>query len=769
MTNHPLDMMVYDSYNLMSSTPVSMPDVCPSSDITCTGTPIFPLNSSMVFYTDVTEKHSDGSSTDYTYSCYPEPGDLCGYFTGRSPQLMYQSLNDFGVTLPFLTGKTVHDINGKTVYEETNTYENKSLATFSAGIKIESFVRTSSPYGRYIYNNIGYGPYYVNSETIKFDSVVVHPFITRIISAKTTDCLTDVTTIKNYTYDDASRTAKPRSITIENSDGKIHTAEYRYAFDFVDECHRRMTDEYNMYDAVVETKNSCMGRTLTVEHIGYTEKNNWIYPETICKSMLGNAMYEKYRFDGYDKYGNLARLVTNSCDFDSVVWGYNSMYPTEHLHNGSLMEKYTWKPLCGVSSIIKRNGYVINYGYDTAGRLSSVGDAWGIRQRFGYNYSSGVKDGVVYDNTSNYVKTIDVLSADETCQNVSLQYADGLGRPFDMVTDAPSESGRFVHSFSSYDSKGRVCRKWLPAVSDNGSKILSEQNIADILHNTYGDSMAYSDISYDALDRSVYESTPGTSWNGKGKRVEYIGNGDRDIRLFSAPLDKISLVDNGFYKPKMLQGEKTTDEDGHSITVYTDKLGRKILERRNDGNENNDTYFVYNDLGQLRYVLSPEYQNSGYKDKYSYEYRYDERGNVVKRFLPGCEYIQYWYDRGDRVSFMQDATFRNNNQYRFYLYDRLERTVVQGLCSGCNRSEEVNIAEFKENIDGICNTGYVFPLSDKITNPNLETVNYYDDYRFLQKYSAELGNLADDFQVKGNCAQGLLTGKVQITNDGGIF
>ena len=45
-------------------------------------------------------------------------------------------------------------------------------------------------------------------------------------------------------------------------------------------------------------------------------------------------------------------------------------------------------------------------------------------------------------------------------------------------------------------------------------------------------------------------------------------------------------------------------------------------------------------------------------------------------------------------------------------------------------------------------------------------MNYYDDYRFLQKYSAELGNLADDFQVKGSCAQGLQTGKVQVASDG---
>ena len=33
-------------------------------------------------------------------------------------------------------------------------------------------------------------------------------------------------------------------------------------------------------------------------------------------------------------------------------------------------------------------------------------------------------------------------------------------------------------------------------------------------------------------------------------------------------------------------------------------------------------------------------------------------------------------------------------------------------------------------------------------------MNYYDNYTFLQKYSAELGSLASDFQVKGSCGQG---------------
>ena len=46
-------------------------------------------------------------------------------------------------------------------------------------------------------------------------------------------------------------------------------------------------------------------------------------------------------------------------------------------------------------------------------------------------------------------------------------------------------------------------------------------------------------------------------------------------------------------------------------------------------------------------------------------------------------------------------------------------------------------------------------------------MNYYDNYTFLQKYSAELGSLVTDFQVKENCALGLQTGKVQKASGGG--
>ena len=92
----------------------------------------------------------------------------------------------------------------------------------------------------------------------------------------------------------------------------------------------------------------------------------------------------------------------------------------------------------------------------------------------------------------------------------------------------------------------------------------------------------------------------------------------------------------------------------------------------------------------MRFVLSPEYQNDQRKAIFGYEYRYDKRGNIVKKILPQCQHTQYWYDHGDKVTFMQDANLRTKNKYRFLLYDRLRRLCVQGLCDSFDHSINVS-------------------------------------------------------------------------------
>ena len=58
-----------------------------------------------------------------------------------------------------------------------------------------------------------------------------------------------------------------------------------------------------------------------------------------------------------------------------------------------------------------------------------------------------------------------------------------------------------------------------------------------------------------------------------------------------------------YYPANSLSKVVTYDADNKSVTVFSDLFGKKILERTAAG----DTYYVYNDLGQLRFVLPPAY------------------------------------------------------------------------------------------------------------------------------------------------------------------
>ena len=374
----------------------------------------------------------------------------------------------------------------------------------------------------------------------------------------------------------------------------------------------------------------------------------------------------------------------------------------------------------------------------------------------------------------NYVKSVNLAEAmewgdiidrggiDNINHTTEVVYYDGLGRP---VQDISNISGQTASSAMTYDTSGRTADTWLALPTYGDFKYFGINECSNSAANFYGDTQAFSSTSYDALGRVASVKTAGSNWKaqGKEKAVRYGTNAEREVKRYKAPMEKVSLVDGGFYPAATLTCETYTDEDGRTLAVYKDFFGNKVLERRNGSN---DTYFVYDDIGRLRYVLSPEYQKSGYKDMYAYEYRYDTKGRIVKKILPGCEYTQYWYDGADRVAFMQDATLRGKGLYRFFLYDPLGRLAVQGLCKSCIRSEDVCMATYRKSADGLSGTGYELGIADKISGITLETVNYYDDYDFLKRCTAWAGALKDSLSAdNGQYSTGSKTGCVQFVNE----
>ena len=354
---------------------------------------------------------------------------------------------------------------------------------------------------------------------------------------------------------------------------------------------------------------------------------------------------------------------------------------------------------------------------------------------------------------SNYVKTVRMLDSLQNNSITSYEFYDGRGRSVVSATNGLGTSGRYVYTLQAYDAAGNVSRQWVPVTGSSFILLPTASTVSLASISQYGDGYGYSSFSYDALGRQTGSIRPGDVWHSGNKTAttDYIVNRASDYT--SCPAGSLT-------------GETATDEDGHTLTTFYNLQGQKVLESRGSGNY---TRYVYNGLGQLTSVLMPGH-NSADPNHTSYGYEYDAMGRVVKKRYPGAEYIQYWYDHADRVSFMQDGMLRQKGRYRFMLYDAFGRLAVQGTCSGAGVaavSSVVPTATFTQNSGGLLSTDYVVSNGVSMTDPTLEIVNYYDSYAFLY------GSLSSMFSPvaaqSGTCMKGLTTGSVTAVSNGGFI
>jgi RHS repeat-associated protein len=282
----------------------------------------------------------------------------------------------------------------------------------------------------------------------------------------------------------------------------------------------------------------------------------------------------------------------------------------------------------------------------------------------------------------NYIRTVTYLNRQGTDSIVSVRYFDGLGRQIRKTEGGLNTQGTYLHSRTDYNGAGRETAEWLPVTGGSEPSFLSDSDFAGLSLSTYnGDTKAFTETEYDALDRKTFLSTPGESWLGKGKHTRYRTNQTGEVRRY----DPLNVFVYQYYEAGVLYCTETEDEDGQTVREYRDFLGNRILERRMQGSETFDTYYVYNGLGRLACVLPPMYHgNPGEEslNRYAYLYSYDNRGNITGKKLPGCVDIQYEYDQADRLVRMQDGPLRSAGRSRVYTYDSFDRLTKQSICQG---------------------------------------------------------------------------------------
>jgi len=370
-------------------------------------------------------------------------------------------------------------------------------------------------------------------------------------------------------------------------------------------------------------------------------------------------------------------------------------------------------------------------------------------------------------NFQNYVKSVKMLDSEGTGKITAMEYYDGLGRLSEEVTDGLNTEGKCAYILHEYDGVGRMSKTWLPGIGGMLPEYMESADVAALSRTSNANDPApFRLVTYDVFDRETGISGPGNAWYGAGKKAvrKYMLNDAGAVKKYVAYESSAAPVQSGFYAEGALNGEEVSDEDGKWVIVFTDFFGRKVLERRPGGV---DTYFVYDSHGNLRFVLSPMYQDDSDVNKYAYEYCYDERMRCVSSRIPGCEPVYYWYDKSNRLAFLQDSQLREVGKCRFFLYDSFFRLTVQGVClnspTGC-KSAEVRY----NGSNDICNSGYSYTQSGgiQLINPEIEIVNYYDKYDYLK------GPLFRQYATPGQMSissprnvAGLLTGRVTNSTD----
>jgi hypothetical protein len=360
----------------------------------------------------------------------------------------------------------------------------------------------------------------------------------------------------------------------------------------------------------------------------------------------------------------------------------------------------------------------------------------------------------------------DASSLDDNNSNTTIQYFDGLGRLEQTVQKAITPQGNDLVSGVVYDDFGRESQKWLPGMqpSNGGAYVTGYASLAQGDINGRDDH-PYATTNHEAspLNRPTEQYGPGADWysNTKRKKIEYTTNGS-DIKLFYVENDQLKYDRN--YDAATLYGQKITDEDQKTVEEFTDKQGRKVLSRVAG---DHDTYYVYDDLDNLRYVLPPLAsdginstadcgETTGTKlALYGYIYHYDGRKRCIGKKLPGCDWIYMAYDMSDRLVFSQDGNQRTNNKWTMLTYDIFGRLLYtqEVIYSGDKNllvgaySDKLVTDTYSSSASGtVPNVGYaigndiMFHYAGPsggvegtgiISFARLLTVNYYDDYRFL--------------------------------------
>lgn len=345
------------------------------------------------------------------------------------------------------------------------------------------------------------------------------------------------------------------------------------------------------------------------------------------------------------------------------------------------------------------------------------------------------------------------LQPDASSYTEDVTYYNELGSPTQHIGIQASPTGYNILQPIYYDEMLRdSVRSYLPVVTESTTgQMFADHLLLSRYQQTYGtteNGYVYDETTYDncITNRRIANTNVGSIFREHQKTASYkyeVNNDDDILKIEMISNDEFAV--NGTWQNGLLRKVSFRNEDGGRTIRFTDMQQNVILERMTDGTEYLDTYYVYDPLNRLCWVIPPECSNGLMTGSYSldsqnvarycYRYDYDSRGRIVSKKIPGCDAVSYVYDRNDRPAMTQDGNMRKSNGWTYVQYDphgRPETTYYLELANktqaqlqalfDAGQTDELQNDTSKQLLsrcyyDGIADDGTYSPSSEAVFRP----------------------------------------------------